>query len=154
MSVARTVHHRPLGFAVDVPAGMETALDAGGFALVARTRAPDVPDGFSANLVVAAQRIAPDDPGGLDERTDSAPEAHRARLRDLHLLDRADGWVAGVPAIRTLAHYNVGGRAITFEQWRFVRDRLGWELSVSCPTLDYPTTGARLAMTAESIRFG
>ena len=34
-----------------------------------------------------------------------------------------------------------------------MREGLGWELSVSCPTLDYPTNGARLAMAAESIRF-
>jgi hypothetical protein len=55
--------------------------------------------------------------------------------------------------VRTLAHHNLAGRAITLEQWRFVREGLAWELSVSCPTLDYPTNGARLAMAAESIRF-
>jgi hypothetical protein len=153
MRVARTVRHRGLGFALDLPAGLEAEQDVGNIALIARAEEPDVPDGFHANLVVAAQRIGAGDASDPQQRTDSALEAHERELRDMHLLDRAKAWVADVPAVRTLAHHNFGGRAITLEQWRFVRDGLGWELSASCPTLDYPTNGARLAMAAESIRF-
>lgn len=149
MSVARTIRHHALGFALDVPGDLETAQDVDHVALIARTARPDVPDGFHANLVVTAQRLGPDDATDPDERTDSSLAAHERALRDLHLLDRVEAWVAAVPAVRTLAHYNVGGRAITLEQWRFARDGLGWELSASCPTLDYPTTGAHLAMAAE-----
>jgi hypothetical protein len=154
VSVARTVRHRRLGFALDLPAGLDTAMDVSNVALVARAEEPDVPEGFRANLLVAAQPIAAGDSSDPQERTDAALEAHRRELRNLHLIDRSEARIAGLAGVRTLAHHNAGGRAIALEQWRFVREGLGWELSVSCPALDYPTSGARLALAAESIRFG
>jgi hypothetical protein len=151
---ARTVRHRRLRFELDVPEALDAELDAGALALVARAPAPDVAGGFHANLVVAAQALGdgPDD-GDVAARTDRALAAHALELSNVHLLDRDDAWVGGVPGVRTLLHHNAGGRAVVVEQWRLVRDGLGWELSASCPALDYPTIGARLALAAESIRF-
>lgn len=154
MSATRTVRHRRLGFELDLPAVLDTELDAGPVALIARAPAPDVAGGFHANLVVAAQALGegPDDADAA-ARTDRALAAHQHELRNVHLVDRDDAWLGGAAAVRTLLHHNADGRAVVLEQWRLVRDGLGWELSASCPALDYPTIGARLALAAESIRF-
>ncbi len=76
-----------------------------------------------------------------------------ASLLSLHLIDRVTTELAGGICVRSLGHYEVGGRAVVVEQWLLPDDGDGSrELAASCGALDYPRLAGPFAAAAASLR--
>lgn len=115
-----------------------------GAALVA-AEPVDVEAAFRANLVVTVEELAAD-VDGIDSYTDAGIALQRELLLDYRLVDRVlDGDRA-----RTLAHHDVGGQAVTIEQWQLVSAGRGYTITASCWTLDYDALADAFATTAET----
>jgi hypothetical protein len=144
-----TVSHPDLGFALDLPPGFEV-VGVDGVPLAARTAEPD-PGGFHANLNVVAEQLPGD--GDLERFVEDSLEQHVETLPAFRVIDREETTVAGVPAVRTLAHHAAGGRALVLEQWRLARGDRAFTVSTTCPALDWPAAAGTLADAAETLRF-
>ena len=72
-------------------------------------------------------------------------------LLSFHLIDRVQTELAGRACVRSLAHHEVGGRAVVVEQW-LLPDEARCELTASCGALDYPRLADAFAAAAASLR--
>ncbi len=143
-------YERPEGrFAIDLPAQSEILEDVDGIALVAVEPA-DI-GAFRANLNIVIERLG--EPLDLDDYLERSVEVQQRQMSRFRLLDRAPAVLGdGLDARRTLAVHEVDGVAVVLEQWRTVRDDLGYVLSASCGGLDYDEVADTMSTCAESFR--
>lgn len=147
-----TYRHPELGFAIDLPPDIELHEDVPHVALVAIERADVVPeDTFRASLNVVVENGPPG--MDLDGYVDGSLEQQRGSMAGFRLIDREPTAVAGVPAVRTLAHYR-GSEvlAVVVEQWRLIARGMGWVVTVSCDAIGYADRADAFAASAESLR--
>jgi hypothetical protein len=142
--------HPSLGFSIELPPGAEVFDEAPGIALVAAEPAGEAGDGFRANIVVTAEDVVT--PGlGPEAFVDAGLAVQAAELVDFRVIDREPVTLAGGrPAARILGHHDVGGEAVTIEQWCVVDGAIGYTVTASCWTLDYDAVADAFAASAES----
>lgn len=148
-AVERYEHSR-LGFVLDLPPGTEVHQDlegVEGVALLALEPARE-DGGFRANVTVAKDAVEPNTP--VDAWTDMALDATGRVLERFHVLDREATELAARPAVRTLAHHDVGGCAVVAEQWRVVDGSRAFTITTSCWAMDFAGMRDELAGIAES----
>ena len=148
-----TYRHPTLGFAIDLPPGLELHASLPGAALVAVEREDALPHGaFRSNLTVIAQDVGPG--VALDAQLERSLLDQERVLEGFRLLDREATTLAGLPAVRTLAHHRSGGDlAVVAEQWTTMRDGLAWTVTCTCEALAYDVSADVLSAAAESLRF-
>ncbi len=142
----RRYRHAGLGFAVDLPDGMEVVVELPPTVALEPGRAWS----FQPSCLVTAEPR----PQGLDLEAwvDAGWQIQEGRLAAARLLDRQPTELVGAPAVRTLCHHVVRGHAVTLEQWWLLDSTRGWALCASCATLDYDRVAdsfGRLASTFE-----
>jgi hypothetical protein len=144
--------HPDLRFSLDLPADIERHEDVPHTALVAVERAEALPDGaFRGSISV----IAEDGPEGmdLDEYAEGSLEQQRRSLARFHLIDREETTVGGVPAVRTLAHYDGDETlAVVAEQWRLIARGLGWVITGTSDAITYAGRADAFAAVADTFR--
>lgn len=136
--ILKAYQHPSAGFTLSLPEGWETATDVAGVALIAV--APDRGAGwFRTNLVVTLEQLATPD---LATWQEEALALMRYGLNEFLLVDVEEVEVAGYRARRLVAHHRpeTDGQAasVTMEQWTLVVGRLGYTLTASMASLDYP----------------
>jgi len=147
-----TYRHPELGFSIDLPLDIEIHEDVPHVAVVAIERTDVVPEGtFRASLNVVVENGPPG--MDLDAYVDGSLEEQRRSMTGFRLIDREATTVAGVPAVRTLAHYR-GSEvlAVVVEQWRLIARGMGWVVTVSCDAIGYADRADAFAASAESLR--
>jgi hypothetical protein len=146
-----TYRHPDLRFSIAVPADIEIHDDVPHVAVVAIERAEVVPEGtFRASLNVVVE----DGPAGmdLDAYVEGSLDQQRRTLADFRLLDREETTLAGVPAVRTLAHYRGSDvLAVVVEQWRLIKRGAGWVVTLSSDAIGYADRADAFAASAESL---
>lgn len=148
MSVETIIYRHPsLGFEIELPRHSELVEDAPGAALVAAE--PEDPEAaFRANIVVTTE------PGSehrdVDAYTDASLAVQAQVLDAFVLIDRVRERLRGGEALRTLGHHDVGGMAVTIEQWRLLSAGRAYTLTASCWTLDYDSLADSFASAAET----
>ena len=154
MAAAAQIHrHATLGFTIELSAGLDVDEGMPGVALVAAERADALPPGaFRANLTVVAEDVGEDvDLEGY--LLGSLAEQERA-LEGFRLIDREQTELAGVPAVRTLAHHRArDALAVVAEQWRLVRGPRAWIVTCTSDAIGYAQTADVMAAAAESLAF-
>jgi hypothetical protein len=150
VTAATTYRHPELGFELALPDGVAASDDVPGIALLLRPREDPEPPTFRPSLTVVAEELAGD--STLEGYAGASLRDQHRLLRSHHLLDVVTTSLGPRPAVRSLAHHNVDGEAVTIEQWRLLDGRLGYVLTASCATLDFGELGESLASTAESFR--
>jgi len=149
VSVELEAYSRPeLGFAISFPAESELLEDVRGAAVIAIE--PPGEGSFRANLNVVVERLDP--PLGFDDYLERSLEVERRALSGHQLLDRTPATLDGAPGLRTLAHHDVDGQAVTLEQWRALVGPTAFVISASCGTLDYDGVADTFAQCAETFR--
>jgi len=142
--------HPSLGFSIELPPGAEVLDEVPGIALIAAEPADEAGDGFRANIVVTAEDVSP---AGLhvEAFVDAALALQSVELVDFRLIDRENVTLAGGrPAARILGHHDVGGEAVTIEQWCVVDGAVGYTVTASCWTLDYDAVAGAFTASAET----
>lgn len=138
--------HPELGFTIVLPAGSEIAAPEPGVALAAYDVGVEEGD-FATNLVVT---VHPVDPAvDLGAFVDASLAEQGERLVGFQLLDRVDDDLGG-PAVRTLAHHDHGGWAVTIEQWWLLAGGRGYTVTASADTLDWDAVADALDDAARS----
>ena len=124
--------------------------DADSVALIAA--APQRPQpSFRPNLVLAYGTEAPDF-ADVDEFAEAAIEDQADTLSDFLVLDRERTELAGLPCIRTLAHYDADSWSVVADQWRLLGPSGGIELTASCRTLEFAELAPIVAASAATLR--
>ena len=141
---ALVTYRHPGGMTMPLPDGWERAEDAHP-GLVLITVEPEQPadqePGFRANLVVTVDRL--DDGLDLSEWQAGTEKLFPGSLTEYLVLDLERMQLAGVPAIRRLAHHRTDqNRSVTMEQWAIVLPGddgrpHGWTLTASVGSLGY-----------------
>ena len=141
--------HPVLGFALDLPPGMEIHDTGPDVALIAREAEGAAPSSFRANLTVVVERLHAGTT--LDQYVDGSLREQTRTLGLWLLIDEEETTLAGRPASRTLGHHVFGEYGIALEQWRLVDGERGWVVGASCDVLDYPVVADVATACAESL---
>jgi len=124
------------GIGLVVPADWETTLD-GAPGIPVAAMAPPTPTPFRTNVVVTVGDV----PAAMTSREWQAGTdlLLTESLEQYQLLDLEHVTVAGLEAVRRLAHHVTDeGIAVTMQQWAVLVEGHGVTLTATVPTVDFP----------------
>ncbi len=144
--------HPELGFEIKLPEGLEVVETLPSVALLAIEPEPPIAGAFRAHLTVTVEEVAVGTE--LEPFADEALALQERELASARLLARTPENVAGVPAVRTLAHHREPGQPVTLEQWRLIHGACASTVGCVAATMDLEEVSGALARAAQTFRPG